>query len=389
MIPTTRTHRRLSGHTRPFAVALVALFALALPLPALAQDAVESPAPAVDQTGIDFPIMLGGQLLTTETFSGPEWVAQFSDGETEDAAFVEGTEGLVESVGKTLDDLTVKSALYEPSPGNHAVVAAFQIDGIDAHLFAEDAIHLLLGDVAMPELLLRPIDAKWALRVVDAEMPGVYPRTVYLKDDTAWIIEGDEEYVLDALDQLPDPEPSDILADDTLLMSVPLMLDGLRRTGVYEVTEPWALPTLEAHLSPEIEGWLVDLYLDAGLTPTEMLGVITWWGYEGQDSIQIEGYQLPGAAGTDAIERLRSDIFLTPDDVAAVGLPGEGDDPFAELLDPPAPEHIEQELGGREVTTIDYGDVQQHIFISGDTVWVVTDPAGEAELAEKAIAALP
>ena len=49
----------------------------------------------------------------------------------------------------------------------------------------------------------------------------------------------------------------------------------------------------------------------------------------------------------------------------------------------------DHELGGRAVTTFDFGYARQHVFSSGDTVWVVTDHADEPAMAEEAIAALP
>ena len=295
--------------------------------------------------------MIGGQLLAAETFSGPEWVARFSSGDSADPAYVEGTEALVRSVDKTIDDLTVTTALYEPSPGNNAAIVALRIDGADARDFAEGAIDLLLGDITSPGLVMRPFGSKWTLRVLDAERPGVYPRTVYLKDDVAWIIEGDEEYVWDALDQLPEPAAVGRLAGDDLLTDVPYALDGRRRIGLYESTEPLFLPTLSERLGPEVDEWLLDLYLNAGVSPSEILGVIAWWGLESnQDGIQIEGYRLPETAA-DQLERLRSEILL-----------GEGGESasFAALLQGVG--RLEQEIGGRTVTTLDYGDVKQHVF---------------------------
>ncbi len=363
----------------------MAALLLALPSVAVAQDASESPsvsaAPAAEAGGIDFPVMLGGQLLTAETFSGPEWVARFSEGDSADPGFVDGIMALVESVGKTIDDLTVKTALYEPdpdNPGNPAVVAAFRIDGADARAFAPAAVDLLLGDITTPGLVMRPFGSKWTLRVQDAAMPGVYPRTVYLKDDTAWIIQGDEEYVWDALDQLPAPAPVGILPGDSLVTEIPVALGDSRRIGLYEATEPLFLPTLSERLGPEVDAWLLDLYLNVGVSPSEILGVIAWWGLESnQDGIQIEGYRLPPGAA-DQVEELRSQIIL-----------GEGVEAasYASLLEGVG--RIEQEIGGRAVTTLDFGDVKQHVFSSEDTVWVVTDNVGQPEMAAEAIAALP
>jgi hypothetical protein len=371
-----------AGRITPVVATLVAVIAVSLPATSLAQDATDSPAPSVaagsDPGAIDFPVMLGGQLLTAETFNGSEWVARFSEGESADPAYVEGTLALVESVGKSIDDLSVKTASFEPVEGQFASVAAFRVAGADARDFAEEAVDLLLGDITDPGLVMRPFGSKWTLRVVDAAQPGVYPRTIYLRDDTAWIIEGDEEYVWDALDQLPAPSPASALPGDSLLTEVPFTLDDRRRIGLYEATEPLFLPTLSERLGPEVDEWLLDLYLNAGVSPSEILGVIAWWGLESnQDGIQIEGYRLPEAAA-EQLEQLRSEIVL-----------GEGVETasYATLLEGVG--RSEQELGGRSVTTLDYGSAKQHVFSSADTVWIVTDHVGEPELAEEAIAALP
>jgi hypothetical protein len=370
---------------------------LVAPTGAMAQDASADPSPSTGDTDIAFPLTIGDQELSPETWSGSEWLDQFDGDDAVTAIYKQSTESLVEDLGKTLDDLTVKSALYEPSEGNHAVVAAFQVAGTDAREFVADAVQVLLGDLVEPELLLRPVADKWALRVVDASMPGVYPRTVYLKDDVAWIIEGDEDYVWDALDQLPDATPEGELTDDTLFTRTPLVLDGRRRAGLYEAVEPLFLPTLSGRLGDAVEPWLLDAYLGEGISPAAMVGLLAWWGItRPEESVQIEGYQLPGGSA-ELVERLRSEILLAE----GSGTPGvsvvpDPDDPTAgeeELFatDPLAGiERVAQEIGGREVTSLDLGDgVHQHIFSSGDTVWVVTDYVGEPEMAAEAIAELP
>jgi hypothetical protein len=371
------------SRSRSIGVALATLFVLAIPVSSFAQEASEVPAataPATEE-GTAFPATLGGQLLEVETFTGPEWLAQFSGEEALDTTFIEGTEELVEGLGKTIDDLSVTTALYEPSPGNHAVVAAFKVNGTEARDFVSDAVQLMLGDVVMPELVVRPVAGKYVLRVVDAEMPGVYPRTVYLKDDTAWVIEGDEEYVWDALDQLPGADPIGAMATQTLISQVPLVLDGRRRTVLIEATEPQYMPTLSQRFSPELETWLLDLYLEEGISPAAMIGALSWWGIESeQESIQIEGYQLPGAPA-EFVERLLHEVILAETAVDAEG------NAVSDL--PEGVTRVDGEIAGREVATLDFGPSRQHVFASGDTVWVVTDHVGESEMAEEAIAALP
>ena len=383
-------------------LALAATIALAVPVtaqeatesvdPAAESPAVaaESAAPASDDPGIAFPVMLGGELLTPQTYSGAEWLAQFDDGDEANAAYVAETESLLGSVGATTDDLTVKSALYEPVPGEAAVVLALRIAGTDAREWVSGAVDLIVADIAEPGFLMRPLDTKWTLRVTDTAQPGVYPRTVYLKDDTAWIIQGDTDYVWDALGQLPDADPVGLSSADGLYTEVPLALDGIRRIGLYESTEPLFLPTLGERLGGDIEDWLLDLYLEAGISPAQMIGVIAWWGLEAaQDGVQIEGYRLP-EGGEELTQRLLEDVFLIrPPEVSV-----DPDAPGAEEVDEVAllfegVEFSEQDIAGQTVTTLDFGGSVQHIFSSADTIWVVSDPLGQPELVEEAIAALP
>ena len=420
---TITIRRGLPGRARPLVLALAAVMAMALP--ASAQEATESIAPvnspeATESTapeatatesaapestgqsdpGIAFPVMLGGQLLTPQTYSGSQWLDRFREGEMADPAFVDGTEALLESVGATLEDLTVKTALYElmpavtfetdegteTAPGEVAVVAALRIDGTDARDWVELAVDVMVGDVVEPGLLMRPLDTKWTLRVTDATMTGVYPRTVYLKDDTAWIIQGDNEYVLDALGQLPDADPLAPSAADSLYTDMPLSLGGVRRMGLSEETQPFYLPTLGDRLGDAFDDWLLDLYFEAGMTPDELLGVISWWG---QDGIQIEGYRLP-EGGEEMTQQLLEDVFLVRPPEVSVNTEVDG---LAEVDDITAMlsgvGFSEEEIAGQQVTVLDYGGPRQYIFGSADTIWVISDPLEERERVEEAIQALP
>jgi len=379
---------------------------LTLALPTMAQDATqspatgaESPAAATQDSGIAFPVMLGGQVLTPETFSGADWLAQFEGGDQADAAYVSGMQALLEGAGATVDDLTVKSAMYrpaealpsaspadtyQPAEGEAVVVMAMRIAGTDARTWIRDAVDVVVSDVTEPGLVMRPLDTKWTLRVTDANLPGVYPRTVYLKDDTAWFIQGDTDYVWDALGQLPDADPIGLSSADRLYTDVPLALDGARRIGLYESTEPLFLPTIGARLGNDIEDWLLELYLDTRISPAQMIGVIAWWGLEASsDGIQIEGYRLP-AGGEEMTQRLLQDVFLIrpPEDPEAVDA-----DPVALQLQ--GTSFSEEEIGGKSVTVLDNGDTKQYIFTSNDTIWVVSDPLGERDRVEEAITSVP
>jgi hypothetical protein len=322
-----------------------------------------------EDDGIMFPVMLGGQGLWPETYSGQEWL-QRSFGEDPDPVFIEGMEELIGSVGASLDDVTVMSALYEPVANEPTIVLALRIAGTDARDWIVDAVDVLIADVVDRGLVMRPLSNRWTLRVTDSTMPGVYPRTVYLKDDTAWFIAGDEDYVWEALAQLPEPDPVAASAADGLVGTVPFALGGERRSGLHEATEPLILPTLSERLSGNIEGWLVDLYLEGHILPSAMLGVMAWWGLEPTKSgITIEGYRLP-PGGEGLTERLLDEVFLVQPPKKTVRFIGE-------------------EIAGQPLTTLYAEGTFQHIYSSADTIWVITDPLGERELVEEAVGALP
>lgn len=364
-----RDHRsRLLGTT----LALLGLLMIGLPAAALAQSPSADPSRSESGAAMPFPTTLGGQPLDVRTYTGTEWLAESSAVSPDSAAFASDAQAMLASVGATVDDLSVASALVEPIPGTQAVILGLRVQGVEARNIVEQSVGLLLGDIEEPEFVLRPIGSRWVLRVVDAAIPGVYPRTVYIDGDTAWYIGADEAYVQELLEQLPAQAAAAPGDDASLVSTLPVVLAGQRRTGLYEAREPLVLPTFDQRLGPAMEAWLLDLYLDEGIAPSDLVGAIAWWGTSGDEQgVEVEGYQVPGAS-PEMLERLRTQVLLAdgsalPDEVS----------------------RVEQELGGHAVTTIDFGYSTQHVLSSGDTVWVVTDYAGEPALAEEAVAALP
>jgi hypothetical protein len=346
-----------------------------------------SAAVSVAPEEIPFPTTLAGVPLEVRTYSGPEWLAESGSGSADETAYVEQTQALLASLGRSLDDLSVKTALAQPTEGNQAVIAAVRIAGTEARSHIREMVRLLLGDIVDPALLMRPLGGRWILRVVDAATPGVYPRTVYIDDEIAWIIGADEEYVLELLDQLPSPPgPSSPGGDssEAFIEQLPVTLAGERRAGLFESIEPLFLPTLSERIGPAFEAWLLDLYLDDGISPTDIVGADVWWGVQSpQEGLELEGYHVPGAS-PEMVDRLLKEVFL--------GDPTEPP-PGLDLGAEPVPEEVgrvEEELGGHTVTTIDRGGGnRRHVFASDGTVWVVTDHVGQPELAAEAISALP
>jgi hypothetical protein len=375
-----QTHGRQPQGPHWLAGVLASFLVLGVSAAALAQSPTTSPvapltepAPASTEPAPPaFPTTLAGVDLDVRTYTGSEWLAESGDGTPEDAAYAEETLALLESLGRDIDDLAIRSALATPSEGNQAVIVALRIAGVRAGEFVERAVGLLLSDVEEPGFVLRPLGSRWVLRVTDEAIPGVYPRTVYVDGDTAWIIGADEPGVLELLEQLPMAASRTVAEDDMVSRRLPVELEGRRRAGLFETVEPLFLPALADQLGPAFDDWMLDLYLEEGITPTDIVGADAWWGLESSDqSIEVEGYQVPGAS-PEIVERLRSEIVLA----AGEPLPGEVG-------------RSDVELGGHQVTTVDLGSAKRHVLAVGDTVWVVTDHAGEPELAEAAIAALP
>jgi hypothetical protein len=360
-------------------VALIVASAFAAPV--VAQEATQSTVPAeaasTAPAGSDdfpFPSTVGGAPLEVQTYTGPEWLETSASGSEEDAAYVEQTEALMAALGKGIGDLHVKSALAQPSEGNPVIIAGVRIPGTEARTWIREMVRLFLGDIQEPELLMRqPLAGQWALRVVDAETPGVYPRTVVIDGDTAWMIGGDEEYVQDLLGQLPPPQGPTVVEPVLLSSQLPVQLGGMRRAGLYESVEPLFLPTLAESLGPSFEEWLLGVYLDEGIDPTDLVGAVAWWGLQAaEEGVEVEGYLASGAS-PEAIDRLFRDVFLG----GGESLPVEEG-------------RVEEEIGGKAVTTIDRGGgAKRHLFIDEGVIWVVTDHAGQPELAAEAIAALP
>ena len=281
--------RRRTGATLGSAAVLTFLVTC-LPALALAQDpsapaaasasSAATPAAASALSGPAFPSTLAGVPLEVQSYDGAQWLDQFRDGTAENEAFAADTTALLESLGKGVDDLHVRSALAEPTPGSQAVILALQVDGTEARDFATGAVDLLLGDINDPGFALRPLGSRWVLRVIDAAVPGVYPRTVYLAGDTAWVIGADEEYVIELLEQLPAQVYSQSTGDAVLAGQLPVVLDARRRTGLYEAREPHLPAGPRAAHRAGARCLAARPLPKDGLTPTDLVGAIAWWGVE-------------------------------------------------------------------------------------------------------------
>ena len=141
--------------------------------------------------------------MKVTSLSGSEWRALYGSGSPMDAAALEGIEGFAASIGVRMEDLSMASALHEPSSGNHDAIAAVRIRGADASEFIGPVIGLMLGDILEPQLSTVSISGKEVTRVVDALVQGIYPRYVHAVGDVVWIIEAEEPELSEILALLP------------------------------------------------------------------------------------------------------------------------------------------------------------------------------------------
>jgi len=153
-----------------------------------------------------FPISVNGRLLEVASWSGPEWVARLDPQDRDGAAAIRKTEALVASTGKTLEDLMVATALFEPSPGNYATIAAMRVPGSQALQLIDPVIDVMVG-VISPETVWRSIADRWVIVVRDAAVPGMYPVTVYPSGDTVWVMQAERQFVEALLMALPPQAP--------------------------------------------------------------------------------------------------------------------------------------------------------------------------------------
>ena len=105
--------------------------------------------------------------------------------------------------------------------------------------------------------MIRPLGSRWVLRVIDAAVPGVYPRTVYLEGDTTSNESVRTRSTCSSCSSSCPSSPSTPPLEGVVLAEeLPTVLDGRRRTGLYEAREPLFLPTLSERLGPAFEDWL-------------------------------------------------------------------------------------------------------------------------------------
>jgi hypothetical protein len=150
-----------------------------------------------------FPATLGGQSLEVRTLSGDEWLELYGAGTAADGAAQNAIRDFASTIGVTTDDLSLGLALYEPSLGNHAAVAAVRLGVAGASEFVRPVITLVLGDILEPELSSKTVSGKDVIRVMDAAIPGTYPRYVYADGDIIWLIEAEEPVLSEILAALP------------------------------------------------------------------------------------------------------------------------------------------------------------------------------------------
>ena len=152
-----------------------------------------------------FPAELEGAPIASSACEGPAWLALQDRGTV---TTVERAEALVDSVGRSIDDLTVATAVHEREPGRIATITALRVEGAQAQRFADPAISLLLG-IERPDKRYRYLgqDRIPVTRVRDETVPGSRSVTMYAPvGDTLWFVTADEPELLERIIQsLPGP----------------------------------------------------------------------------------------------------------------------------------------------------------------------------------------
>ena len=110
----------------------------------------------------------------------------------DEAAAARALQSLADAAGLSIDDIAVVTGLLEPSPGNHAVIAAVGLPGADGQELVDHVINVVLRDIVEPRTVPESLAGKVVLRVTDAANPGTYPRNVYVDGDIVWLIEADD-----------------------------------------------------------------------------------------------------------------------------------------------------------------------------------------------------
>jgi hypothetical protein len=351
---------------------------VALPGAALAQD---EPAPT-DLAAL-FPDTVGGAELAVEILDGPAWLERQDTSTADGQLVVQRTEELVAAAEKSIDDLSIASALHRPGEGDQAAISAVQVAGAAASDLVRPTIALLLGDITNPAIRIRPLGSKDVLRVSDADLPGTYPKTVYPFGDTVWVVEAEQPALLEIVEALPgEAEEAPVDPVPELLAATPLLLGNEARSH-FQVSSGWIDPFETAPgemFGPPYEEVELRLYLDEGVTADDLDSVLAVWD-EPAEGVVIVGYQIDDA-DTELMRAVLNDVIVPaitatiPSQQPAVG---------------------ERELAGRALTVVTDEEVDEadralstyNFLVVDDTVWMINLATGDEAVLTEALEKLP
>ena len=359
------------------AAAVLAALLVALPGAALAQDETAPPS----DLAAEFPDTLGGAELPVEVFDGQAWLDRADPATPDGQAVAQRTQALLDATGKTIEDLTIASALHEPSEGNHAAITAVRVNGASPADLVRPTIALLLGDIANPSIAVRPLGTRNVLRVTDADQPGTYPRTVYLDGDTVWVIDAEQPVLLEIVEALPGvpaEPPVDVAAE--LVGQMPFVLGGEPRDQVqaYSGWEPLLSNAPGEMFGPQFEDAELRLFLSQGLTADDLGSALGSWNTAGSGMF-ILGLAIDGA-GDEVMQSILDEVI-----VPTIALTSQ------------QPTIEQQEKAGRTLTVVTDQAVDEAerasstywFDIVGDTVWMVNLASGDDAVLTEALESLP
>lgn len=187
--------------------ALLVLLALPLAGSALAQESEPSPAasePAQARDIVDaLPRQMGGFEPEYVVTRGREHIANLQPDDPVDARTSAELQALLDETGVTIEDMTSAYALVSQSDFFSFVVAV-RLDGAQPGSVLPAYLPILMGDLIEPSAEEGVFGGKPVTIILsEGTDREIVPLYVYANGDTVWILQGPDDVVAFALEDLP------------------------------------------------------------------------------------------------------------------------------------------------------------------------------------------
>jgi len=216
-----------------------------------ADKSVQVPPSASSGSAIakSFPASVGGRPVEVTTWSGPQWLTRYDpEGPDEGIALaIEATEALVTAAGTTLDELTIATAVLEPSYGKGANITAVHIPGSRAFDLIDPVIDLMAG-ATEPRVGWDRVSDRWVALVVDEAAPDTgagrhpetYPLALYPAGDIVWVIQVEHGPLVEVIVADLPPQPTLVGPVEPLTQRIDVPDLGI----AVSLPKGWAIETL-------------------------------------------------------------------------------------------------------------------------------------------------